>query len=40
MALIEVRHDNALPFGDRPVDANKLALLAHGINLVQRELVL
>ena len=40
VALIEVRHDNTLPFRYGTVHADELAVLPHGVNLVQGQLIL
>ena len=40
MTLVQVGHHDALALGDRTIDADELAVLAHGVDLVQRQLVL
>lgn len=40
MALVEMCHDDALTLWYRAVDADELAILAHRVYLMQRELVL
>ena len=40
MALIEMRHNDALTLRDCAIYANELAFLAHRIYLVQSELIL
>ena len=40
MALVEVRHKDAMAFWYRAVDADELAVLAHRVYLMQSELVL
>ena len=40
VTFVEVGHDNTLTFRDGPVDADELALLTHGVYLVQRKLIL
>ena len=40
MALVQVGHDNTLPFRDRAVDADELALTPHRVDLVESKLVL
>lgn len=40
MAFVEVGHDDTLTLRNGPVQAHELALLAHRVYLVQRELIL
>ena len=40
MTLVEVRHDDALAFGDVTLLANELAVLPHGVDLEEGELIL
>ena len=40
MALVEVGHDDTLPLRHGSVDTDELAILAHRVDLMQRELVL
>lgn len=40
MALIEMCHDDALAFGDSPIDTYEFAVFPHRVDLIQSELVL
>lgn len=40
MTFVEVSHDDTLALRNGPVQADELALLAHRVYLVQRELIL
>ena len=40
MALVKMCHDDTLSFWYRAINTDKLAVFAHGVNLVQRELIL
>ena len=40
MALVQMGHDDTLTFGYGPVHTNELAVLAHRVDLVQRQLIL
>lgn len=35
-----MRHDDALSFGDSPIDTYEFAVFPHGVDLIQSELVL
>lgn len=40
VTLVEVRHNDALALWDAPVVTDELAVFAHRVDLVQRELIL
>jgi hypothetical protein len=40
MALIEMCHDDALSFGDCPINTYEFAVFPHRVDLIQSELVL
>jgi hypothetical protein len=40
MAFVQVRHDNALTFGNVPIGAHKHTIFPQGGDLIQRKLIL